>query len=149
MKKAKDMSKETPVIPEHERPLGHMMNKAYGTPFEPLRSLEDARRAGDAHVILQGDWGGQIYVTAPIAEVRCSVENLAELLKNIDASQWECNDGEGADIFFERMRAATGVPGGMGGGGVGPKIWIHQNLIDAGLEDYIVATLHDEPVRGS
>jgi hypothetical protein len=148
MKKAKDVAKDMPVIPAHERPLGHMMHKAKGVPFEPLRSLDEARAYDDAYVIFQGDWGGQIYLTAPIAEVRCSMHDLEGLLKDLDESQWDCNEGDGANIFFERMSGVSGVPGGMGGGRIGRETWIHQNLIDAGLTDYISATLRDEPVPG-
>jgi hypothetical protein len=76
------------------------------------------------------------------------MQDLEGLLKDLDESQWDVNKGDGADIFFERMSGVSGVPGGMGGGRIGPETWIHQNLRDAGLTDYISATLRDEPVPG-
>ncbi len=44
-------------IPEHESPVRRMMADAHGTPFQPLRTLDEARGYDDGVVILQGDWG--------------------------------------------------------------------------------------------
>ena len=52
-------------IPDHVSPVRWILAKAHQTPFSALNSLEDARSSTDGIVVLEGDWGGQIYVVAP------------------------------------------------------------------------------------
>jgi hypothetical protein len=121
----------------HERPMGKFLQMTEGRRFEPLRSLEEARQHTDAFVILQGDWGGQIYVVAPVADVLCSEPRLRRLLLDLDKSQWSCNDGEGAELFFERLTAPAGVAGGMGGGMAAGSVWVHRALEESGWGDTV------------
>jgi hypothetical protein len=93
-----------------------------------LGSLADARAAADGVVILEGDWGGQIYVVAPASRVACDEAALARLLRAIDAIAWPENDEGSASIRYERLRAGDTVPGGMGGGRVSSDAWIHDEL---------------------
>ena len=118
----------TLVLPEHERPLGHFFHESYGTPFEPFRSFEEARNNDSSYVILQGDWGGQVYVVAPMCMVKCSERSLKNLLKVIDDEQWSCNEGDGAEIFYERLIPPGPVAGGMGGGVATQDIWVHPKI---------------------
>ena len=94
----------------------------------PLGSLAEARAAPDGVVILEGDWGGQIYVVAPAARVACEEAALDRLLRDLDAIAWPENDPGGASIRYERLRAGEAVPGGMGGGEVREDVWIHPEL---------------------
>ena len=55
VKRSTEMDSEP--IPEHESPVRRMMADAHGTPFQPLRTLDEARGYDDGVVILQGDWG--------------------------------------------------------------------------------------------
>ncbi len=117
-------------IPEHESPLRRMMANAQGTPFHPLRTLEEARQHEDGVAILQGDWGGQIYAVIPVRMILCSLESLQRLLLDLDTIAWSCNENEGASIFYERKPAGTGVAGGMGGGASTGTLWIHPEFDD-------------------
>lgn len=95
----------------------------------PLRSLAEARAVADGVVILEGDWGGQIYVVAPAARVASDEAALERLLRDLDAIAWPENDPGGASIRYERLRPGDTVPGGMGGGHVREDVWIHPELM--------------------
>jgi len=62
-----------------------MIADAHGTPYYALGSLEEARTISDAVVILEGDYGGQIYATCPASQVKCSEPALHHLLRDLDA----------------------------------------------------------------
>ena len=115
-------------IPEHESPVRRMMADAHGTPFYPLRTLDEARQHDDGVAILQGDWGGQIYAVIPVRMIRCSTDTLQRLLLDLDTEAWSCNENEGASIYYERKPAGTGVAGGMGGGASIGQLWVHPEF---------------------
>lgn len=115
-------------IPEHESPVRRMLADAHGTPFHPLRTLDEARRHDDGVAILQGDWGGQIYAVIPAKMIRCSADVLHGLLLDLDAKAWACNENEGASIYFERKPLGAGVAGGMGGGSSTGRLWVHSEF---------------------
>jgi len=113
-------------LPEHESGLRSLVANANGDEYSALRSLSDARVFKDSTVIFEGDYGGQIYVVAPISYVKCDEARLHSLLAEVDATQWD--DPEGASIFFERLAVGAGVPGGMGGAAVQQGVWVHERL---------------------
>ena len=119
---------ESNEIPEHESPVRRMMADAHGTPFNPLRTLDEARQHDDGVAILQGDWGGQIYAVIPALMIRCSTNTLRKLLLDLDTEAWSCNENEGASIYYERKPAGTGVAGGMGGGASTGQLWLHPEF---------------------
>ena len=119
---------ESNDIPEHESPVRRMMADAHGTPFHPLRTIEDAQQHDDGVAILQGDWGGQIYAVIPARMICCSIDTLQRLLLDLDTEAWSCNENEGASIYYERKPAGTGVAGGMGGGASTGELWIHPEF---------------------
>ena len=84
------------------RTVDHVLAEALGEEYRPLRSLAEAQQVPDGRVIMEGDWGGQVYLTFPASMVRCSQEALHRLLLDIDARCWGCNRGEGAGVYFER-----------------------------------------------
>ena len=108
---------------------------------ERVRSLDEARAFDDGVVILEGDYGGQIYLTCPVGMVHCSPEALRQLLVEIDAKCWACNEGEGAGIYYERKPAGSGVWGGMGGGAVTTGLWLHEEVEGFGIRPQIEAVL--------
>jgi hypothetical protein len=128
-KAARDIS-----IAAHERPLGRIMHDLDNAPFHPLRTLEQARDTPNAYLIMEGDWGGQIYLTAPVHLLRCTSSDLASLLAELDDHAWSCNEGAGCGFFFETRGPLEGVSGGMGGGITMPDIWLHPDLVQAGFE---------------
>ena len=128
-------------LPDHERPLGRMMADSYGSPFSPLRSLDEAKAASDGVAILQGDDGGQIYVVSPASKVACSANTLRDLLVDLDAIAWPGNPADMRRVFYERLPLGAGVAGGMGGGHVGIEPWIHEEFVRAGLQANILDVL--------
>lgn len=119
---------ESNEIPEHESPVRRMMADAHGTPFHPLRTLDEARQHDDGVAILQGDWGGQIYAVIPARMIRCTPDTMHKLLLDLDTEAWSCNENEGASIYYERKPAGAGVAGGMGGGASTGELWVHPEF---------------------
>jgi hypothetical protein len=112
--------------PEHESALRRMMADAAGLPYRAFPSLAEARQAPDAVVVLEGDDGGQIYLVAPIRQVRCTEEALRQLLHDLDAQVWDAPDM--AHLRFEAHAVGEPVPGGKGGGRVEEGLWIHPEF---------------------
>jgi hypothetical protein len=135
------MADEPEMIPEYERPIGRIMADAHGDAFRPIPSLEEAQRVADGRVILEGDYGGQVYLTCPAALVRCSSEVLQQLLLDIDAWCWPGNDGHGAGVYFEQKPVGAGVWGGMGGGIIADGLWLHAEVEGFGIRDQVEAVL--------
>lgn len=108
--------------------------------FTPLSSLKAAQEDDSGYVVFHGDDGGQIYITCPAKQVKCSERELKEILHKVDARYW--NNPRTADVYFEHARPGHGVPGGMGGGLLDVKLWIHPELVD--LKDVIKKDLLSE-----
>ena len=124
-------------LPEYERIGERLMAEAAGEEYCPLRSLAEAQQVPDGRVIMEGDWGGQVYLTCPASMVSCSQEVLHRLLLDVDARCWECNEGGGAGLYFERKPVGTGVGGGMGGGIVTDGLWLHERVEGFGIRAQI------------
>ena len=103
-----------------------MIGDATNSPYHALHSLAEAQAVPDGVVVLEGDYGGQIYIVALAREVHCSEEVLAQLLTDIDAAEWA--DEDGARVYYERHAIGAGVSGGMGGGNVETHVWVHPKL---------------------
>ncbi|MBI5077558.1 hypothetical protein HZB94_04225 [Candidatus Falkowbacteria bacterium] len=85
-------------------------------------------------LVLSGDWGGQIYLTIPIAMLpkdRKQAERaIRSLLREIDDAEWGSNegDGRGAEVVYTK-HPGRGVSGGMGGGRLlKGQVWFHSDL---------------------
>jgi len=107
------------------RPLAVVLNMS-GEAIRTLWSLIDALAVDDGIVIIEGDYGGQIYLTIPARLVRRSERELWELAYLLDG--WEWDEVEGNGVFFERHPAGSVLEGGMGGGMVGHGLWMHPDL---------------------
>jgi hypothetical protein len=114
------------ALPEHESGVRRLVADANASEYHALASLAEARALSDAVAIFEGDFGGQIYVVAPIHCVQCEQQSLNRLLAELDALEW--NEPAGASVFFERRAAGAGVAGGMGGGVVLQTVWVHERL---------------------
>jgi diguanylate cyclase (GGDEF)-like protein len=99
-----------------------------------LGSLAEARLHPEGYVVLEGDWGGQIYLTVRASTVRCSEVVLHQLLQDLDALAWPGNGGSGARITYDVRTGSGHVPGGMGGAPLGPDLWLHDELVGRGFE---------------
>jgi len=127
-------------IPEHESGVRRIMSEMQGIDYHPLKSFEEAKQYDDAYVIMEGDWGGQIYLSIPAKQIMCSYETLKSLLSEIDKHEWKHNDGEGIGIYFERKKAGEGISGGMGGGLALEGLWVHDDI--KGIEKKILDVLN-------
>lgn len=138
MERKKDENNEMVVIPERHSPVRHILNEANGLPNNQfIDSFKKAADTPDAYVIMEGDDGGQIYLSCPMKLVNCSEETLHTLLKDLDTIAWDCNEGEGRGLFYEKLFPGDGISGGMGGGDVEEGLWIHEEFIDLQLYDEI------------
>jgi hypothetical protein len=105
---------------------------AEGAPYEAFRSLEAARAFDGAVAVLEGDYGGQIYLTCPVTAVHCDEQSLRQLLADIDQHQWD--DPEGMLLVYERLTHGSSVSTGVGGGRLESDAWLHPELLELGLE---------------
>ena len=133
------MSGESIEISEHESFCRRLYVETFGEEYRPLHSLEEAKQFADGIVILEGDYGGQIYLTCPASMLQCSPETLHKLLRDIDARRWD--DEDGARVFYERKQAGEGVVGGMGGGVVTVRLWLHPKVEAFGIRTEVEAIL--------
>src|SRR5207244_7483536 len=104
---------------------------------------EEAKAMEDGYVVLEGDWGGQIYLVAPMRLVRCKEEVLRHLLGDLDEIGWPGQtDGQG--LYYERYQPGQTVPGGMGGGTALDNVWMHEEFSQYGIEEKIRKVLSAE-----
>jgi hypothetical protein len=118
------------VIPDNCSPVRYIVSQAHGQTYKPLMSFSDAKQTENSVVIMEGDWGGQIYLTCPLNLVSCDEEVLKKLLDYLDGIVWACNEGEGKGIYYEVKCPGEGVSGGMGGGVVLPELWVHDEFLN-------------------
>jgi len=113
-----------------------------GSNYVSLAGLAEARQHADACLIMEGDYGGTIYLTSPISIVECDEPTLCQLLLELDDMYW--GDPDGAQICFELRPVGSAVAGGMGGGVVQSGIWMHANL-----EELRIGKEIEEVLRGT
>lgn len=103
-----------------------ILARRMGYEYVAYHSLDEARADNEAIVILQGDSGGQIYLTCPVNKIKCAQATLAQLLDEMGCFAW----GDGEEMYFERVSPHRFVSGGMGGGCVEDDVWIHPEFRD-------------------
>ena len=108
--------------------LREMMNGS--DKFKSYDALETTKSDSNAYVVMEGDWGGQIYLTCPVKYIVCDEALLMKILKKLDHMCWKCNSGEGAEIRYETFNLGDTVPGGMDGGLAEDGLWIHPKIIE-------------------
>ena len=120
----------------------NLLSQAYGETFQALRGLTEARSYEDGAVILEGNFGGQIYLACPVSAVLCSDEAIRSLLEAVDGRCW--GDPQGARVFYRRLPVGSIVAGGMGGGRVQDELWVHDEVRELGLVPMIKGTLFSD-----
>jgi hypothetical protein len=106
--------------------LSEVLGQTYGS----FRTLDEAR-ARDGAVVLSGDYGGTIFLTAPARIVACSEEALMALVSDLDAITWMSGDLTIATVAFEAYAVGYGVVGGDGGGVIIDGVWVHPHRISS------------------
>jgi len=104
------------VLPEQKGGARKLIADAQGKQYRSLASLQDAREREGAIVILEGNFGGQIYVVAQAHFVTCTDEALRLVVSDLDSSEWA--EPEGAAVYFELLSPGSDIAGGMGGASV-------------------------------
>jgi hypothetical protein len=113
--------------------------------YDLIETLDEARGVADAYAILEGDYGGQTYVTVPAKLVRCDEQGLRHLLLDLDELAW--NDTEGVRLSYWRYKIGRHFGGGMGGADATGDVWVHKTLSELGLEDLIRRVIMGEAPR--
>ena len=107
------------------------------TTAKPIRSLREAQQHSDGIVVLVGDDGGQVYVVARASQIKCSEEALNVLLNDLDLEAgWQ---SDMSHVWFDVANIGENVGGGMGGGIVTERFWVHHQLRD--VEERVFAVL--------
>ncbi|MBP1763149.1 MAG: hypothetical protein H6Q65_207 [Firmicutes bacterium] len=121
--------KDEKIIPEHFSPVRYVLSHAKkDVSYQPLANFFEAKNVDNAVVIMEGDSGGQIYLTCPMKLVKCDEKTLEKLLDYLDDIAWACNEGDGKGIYYEVKQPMEGVWGGMGGGIVLSELWVHDEF---------------------
>lgn len=129
------------VIREHHSLVRGCLHQVTGLPYAPLRTLAQAKALDDGVIVLEADWGGQIVVVARAAAVACDEATLRRLLLDLDELTCPEDELEGTALCFERASVGSTIAGGMGGGRVVEDVWMHAELVQAGLEPGVRAVL--------
>ena len=96
--------------------------------------------------VLEGDWGGQIYLSVRANAV--SEKRAFAALWIVDVVQWTCNNDlevcQGACVHLDKGRPGRPISGGMGGGMFAySRIWMHDGL-NSGLKTWVEPFLFGE-----
>lgn len=93
-----------------------------------INAMLNSRDATRMWLVMEGDWGGQIYLTVRLDKLGKDVDPN-DLLRALDTRAWGCNEGEGLSAsFLTTKHPHKGVIGGMGGGKLLDGVWIHQEF---------------------
>ncbi|MFG6433582.1 hypothetical protein [Roseateles sp. LYH14W] len=109
----------------------------------PPLTLEEAREA-DAFVFLWGEYGASTYLIAAAWEIRCTQQQLDDVLAMLDKEGW-CDLGNAGIRYVARLEATAGVKPHHIRVGVN-EIWIAQAL--SHLTEPVLARLAGGTARG-
>jgi hypothetical protein len=104
------------------------------TSFQGM-TFQEAKALSNAYVIMEGDYRGQCYLTAPMRIVLCTESELQQLLQDIDKIYW--NEIEGTRLSYAPHEPGDLIDSGMDGGSIQQDLWIHKDLADLDLEDKV------------
>ena len=90
-------------------------------------------------MVLEGEYGGIIYVSCPARLVVCDEVDLRRLLADIDSCF--ADEIRGARVVFRSLPIGSVVAGGGGGGLMIDGVWLHGDVRDLGLESRVRRTL--------
>lgn len=123
----KYQDKDNQIIPKSNSPMRQMIAEANSLNYKSYDNLETAKNNIDSFLIMEGDYGGQIYLVCPVNIIACSEITLNKLLFEIDSLNWD--DEDGAALYYEKQDISQ-ISGGMGGGIALNDLWVHERIID-------------------
>ena len=100
-------------------------------------SYAEAHADKMCYLIMEGDDGGQIFLTVPVNITNTNEENLSALLKEIDERTW--NNPRTRSMYYIHGNDGKEIAGGMDGGLLRTGLWVHPTL--NGLREYIAEKL--------
>ena len=136
---------ELEVIPDHESAVRRLVADAHGGGYKAIESLDEAKATPGAAIVMEGDYGGSIYLTCPARLVHCDERTLRQLLDDLDEHDW--SDPDGVGLYYEVAPVGSGVAGGTGGGVVTDRVWLHPDLEAKGLRERAEAVITGKRVR--
>jgi hypothetical protein len=110
----------------HKKPHIDNIRELIDDNFSPIASYGEAKEDPSGYAVMHGDDGGQIYLTVPLSRIKASQEELADLLRRIDAKEW--NDPRTRLLYYEHGSVGQEISGGMGGGILTDGLWLHPAL---------------------
>jgi hypothetical protein len=131
------------ILAPHESPVRAIVSESLGLAHTALHDLNEAQSSLDGAVVLEGDYGGQIYLTCPARLVGTDEAGLLQLLSELDELEWR--GAHAASIYYEVLPVASGVPGGMEGGELVDGVWLHPRLEWRGIRSEVEKAIRGEP----
>ena len=113
--------------------------------YDAIDTLDEARRIPEAYAILEGDYGGQTYVTAPAKIIQCDEQTLRYLLQDLDELAWHNPDGQ--RLSYRKHKVGDHFGGGMGGADATGDVWVHEELRELVIEGRIRKVTSGEALR--
>lgn len=122
------------TIPDSNRAVDFMVTKAKGLEYKPVETLEEARNTPNAIVVLDGDYGGQVYATCQVKHLIPTITHaqLEAICKQLSALEWDQEDDW--QVSYQIKAPGEGVWGGMGGGRVLDGLWMHPKLCQESIK---------------
>lgn len=115
--------------------IRELIARENATTFVGYTTRSEAERDPDAAVVLSGDLGGTVFLTAPLRLVVCGTDTLRTLVSDLDAVTWMSGDPSSATVAFEHYPVGTRVWGGDGGGIVVEGVWTHPDRLPTVVRD--------------
>jgi len=95
------------------------------------RDPRHTAKKSDLWLVLEGDWGGQIYLTIPWDQIGPKAR-IKTLHRELDAIAWPSNDGGALWDLYDPVeldgKPEDGYGGGMGGGKLEDALWMHSEF---------------------
>jgi 3-methyladenine DNA glycosylase AlkD len=133
---------ELPPPEEYMSDMRYIVHHAKGEPFNPLPDYANAKEAEHGCVIIEGDYGGQIYLTCPMKYVKCSHDELVTLAHDLDRLYWD--DDNGCNVYYEEYESPHGISGSMGGGNLIDGLWLHPDFDGIQVKNRVLAVINGE-----
>ena len=108
-------------------------------------SFQEAKASSNVYVIMEGEYRGQCYLTAPMRIVHCSEVDLQQLLQDLDKIFWD--EKEGTQLTYAPHELGDLIDSGRNGGWIQQDLWIHKDLVDLDLESKVRKVLEGNATR--
>jgi hypothetical protein len=137
-----DVEKKTSLLlRSYESAARSFLAESKGQVYRSFRTLAEAKAAPIAAVIVEGDYGGQIFTTCPASLVGSTEERVRRLAEELETRTNATTYAGSAQVLFEPIPVGGGVAGGMGGGIVVNGVWVHEEIRQLGWAEDVEGIL--------